>query len=110
LDVDPDWRGIAERIEDELGHYETVIGPAFEEGGHEHHNSIASILDFHCITYVEYLSYVRGHGRSTDGTEVVPTAEERMLKDVALACYKSQAVFPPTAPWFDPVDQREFVL
>jgi len=109
LDVDPDWQGISNQIGIELMHYDKVIGPAWELGGHEHHNEIASMLKKLVGDYTAYLSYVRGHGRSESPTEVVPTAEERMLKDVALACYKSQAIFPPTASWFGP-DQREFVL
>ena len=109
LDVDPDWPEISRRIGDIVVSLNTdvLIGPAWELGGHEHHNEIASMLPANTI---RYLSYVRGQGRSTDGLEVVPTAEERMLKDVALKCYASQAAFPPTAPWFDPADQREFVL
>jgi len=117
LDVDPDWPDIADEIRTAVQDYDMVIGPAWELGGHEHHNEVASLLkkllgEAHegGPRYIAYTSYVRGSGRTDTGTEVVPTADERMLKDVALSCYKSQAAFPPTAVWFDPADQREWVL
>ena len=110
LDVDPDWQSIADNIDDAIGEDDMVIGPAWELGGHEHHNEVASMLKKLVGDYTAYLSYVRGAARSESPNEVVPTAEERMLKDVALKCYASQAAFPPTAVWFDPADQREFVL
>lgn len=111
-DTDPDWEAIRFKIANITIPYPgLVIGPAWELGGHEQHNEIASMLDeyVHTPSRVRYLSYVRGHGRSESPNEVVPTAAERILKDVALACYQSQKDFPPTAPWFDPSDQREFL-
>jgi NAD(P)-dependent dehydrogenase (short-subunit alcohol dehydrogenase family) len=61
------------------------------------------------VICVSSVAALRGHGRTETPNEIIPTAEERILKDVALACYQSQAEWPPTAPWFGD-DQREFVL
>ncbi len=89
--------------------YDLVIGPAYEPEGHEQHNAVARILDsYKDDSMIRYLTYERGHGR-TEGTEIVPTDEERALKAQALACYPSQAAYGPTAYWFGS-DQREFVL
>ncbi len=107
-DDNPDWDGIEREIRRTVGAYDTIIAPAYEVGGHEDHNGVAEILNVYEGNVIRYLSYVRGHGRS-EGVEVVPTPEEAALKAQALACYPSQAAYPPTAPWFGP-DQREFTL
>jgi LmbE family N-acetylglucosaminyl deacetylase len=109
-DLDPDWATIIDWIGHETIGAETVIAPAWELGGHEHHNEIGEIVRGWAEDSIAYTSYVRGQGRTETPSEVVPTAAERLLKDVALACYQSQRAYPPTAPWFDPADQREFVL
>lgn len=109
LDVDPNWREIQGRMLRECAYAGTVIAPAFEVGGHEQHNEVALAVKHASVSRkISYLTYVRGHGRSESPNEVVPTAEESILKNVALACYRSQAEFPPTAPWFGD-DQREFL-
>jgi LmbE family N-acetylglucosaminyl deacetylase len=105
----PDWHMIRERIHDYCDFADTVIGPAWEIGGHEQHNEVADIIRRYRSDYIAYTSYVRGHGRTETDNEVMPTPDERLLKDVALACYASQKAWPPTAPWFGD-DQREFVL
>ncbi len=97
--------------------YDIIIAPAYEEGGHEQHNDIADVLHDHHLKahkakkakVVRYLTYKRGHGRSDEGVEIIPTDEEKALKAQALACYPSQAAYGPTAYWFG-ADQREFVL
>lgn len=110
LDTDPDWGEIIRRINETVTDDMIVFGPAWEHGGHEQHNDLATVLEtwLERGVLVQYLTYKRGHGRSESANEVVPTADERILKDVALACYQSQKDFPPTAPWFGD-DQREFL-
>lgn len=107
------WPEVATKIEDTLrrSQPDVVIAPAWELGGHEDHNTIANIVDGALATVVKglkrptdvrYLTYRRGHGRSTDGVQVEATDEWAALKQRALDCYVSQAAHPPTAPWFDP--------
>ncbi len=88
-----------------------VIAPAFEEGGHDHHNQVGLIAKASRPRggLVQYLSYVRGFGRSDHGIEIVPTLFESEQKALALACYASQAAWPATKPWFG-TDQREHIL
>jgi len=110
-DLDPEWGTIVTKMGQAIAPHEIVIAPAFEEGGHDHHNAVAYIakqLARHRELFA-YTTYVRGQGRSEHATEIVPTRDEAEWKRVALACYASQIAYPPTAPWFGD-DQREFVL
>ncbi len=110
----PDWDAIAERVDAyvRLTHPDLVIFPAWESGGHEDHNALASIctrvVGNFDLPMIRYYTYARGHGRTEAGAEVIPTPAERAQKAAALACYQSQRNHPPTAPWFGE-DQREFV-
>lgn len=104
----PDWARIRRQVHEAVSGFDRIMGPAFEVGGHEHHNGVAGVLDDY-EDVRSYLTYRRGHGRSSGGVEVVPTQDERELKRQALDCYKSQLADPATAPWFGD-DQREFVL
>lgn len=111
-DTEPDWPAVGRFMQTyvDLSKPDVVIAPAFEEGGHEDHNAVARIVDGLDGDFVpvRYLTYKRGHDRSTDGREIVPSAAEKAAKLAALRCYQSQMDHPPTAPWFG-VDQREFV-
>lgn len=108
----PDWDSIKAGIKGYVQYAtpDVVIAPAFEVGGHEDHNAVATICaDLHGThARIQYLTYRRGHGRSEDGTEVEPSPVEKAWKFAALACYASQANDPATSPWFGS-DQREFV-
>lgn len=111
-DDDPDWEGVAAFMQGyiDLSEPDVVIAPAFEDGGHEDHNCVATLAEQlrgdHEL--VRFLTYKRGFGRSEDGGEVIPSPVERAQKAAALACYHSQKSHPPTAPWFGE-DQREFL-
>ena len=97
----PDWTAVLKGIGEEARQAGTVIGPAFEEGGHEHHNEVARLVGQLGHSHkIHYLTYRRGHGRSTDGLVVKSTRAERDLKLAALQCYQSQWEDPATAPWF----------
>ncbi len=72
---------------------------------------LAALLDGYrngFFEHVRYLTYRRGFGRSTDGTEVRATVEEKATKIEALNCYRSQRLRADTAVWFGS-DQREFI-
>jgi LmbE family N-acetylglucosaminyl deacetylase len=97
----PDWMAVREGIASEVRQAGTVIAPAFEEGGHEHHNQVARIVNSFGHTHIiRYLTYRRGQGRSQDGIEIDGSMVERDLKLAALQCYQSQWIDPDTAPWF----------
>ncbi len=111
-DVDPPWGDVADRMTEFIQEHQpdTLIFPVHEEGGHDQHNEVSRIARyFRSFTHLCYFTYVRGHGRTDHATRIIPTPEEEAMKRQALACYASQAAFPPTAPWFGD-DQREFVL
>ncbi len=103
-DLEPDWSKIKHDIAEAVQQHDVVMGPAWENGGHEQHNAIAGLIP---DARLRYLTYKRGHGR-TEGVEVVPNVFEAELKQRALDCYRSQIRYQPTAYWFGP-DQREFV-
>jgi LmbE family N-acetylglucosaminyl deacetylase len=115
-DDDPPWELVAEFVGSyiDISRPELVIAPAWEEDGHEDHNALAEIVTdlsrSRQFEEVRYLTYRRGHGRSTEGEEVVPSPAERAQKAAALRCYASQRNHPPTRYWFEDGDQREFVL
>jgi LmbE family N-acetylglucosaminyl deacetylase len=103
-DHEPLWDSIAESIRGELRERKpkVVIAPAWEMGGHEDHNAVASIVagiegDWELI---RYLTYERGYGRSHKGTPVKGTEEEEALKLKALLCYDSQIRHSQTRAWF----------
>lgn len=102
-DTNPDWVLISREIETYLtsGRFDTVIAPAWELGGHEDHNTLASIVNGieTDAQKVWYLTYQRGRGRSR-GVEVAASARELDAKRLALNCYVSQRNHPATADWF----------
>lgn len=107
----PDWA----RVEDDLRamsrNYYPCFAPAVEDGGHEHHSMIGAIASrvWPADQLSHYLTYRRGHGKSTDGIEVAPEPWMIAAKHRALACYLSQ-MQPELGclPWFVG-DLREYV-
>lgn len=103
-DRDPDWDSIADRIDRtlRLEKPEVVIAPAWEMGGHEDHNALASIIAGIGGEWelVRYCTYVRGEGRTVSAHPIDGTEEEAGLKMQALLCYESQINHPHTSPWF----------
>jgi LmbE family N-acetylglucosaminyl deacetylase len=103
-DRDPDWDSISDTIVTtlEMDAPEVVIAPAWEMGGHEDHNAVASIVAGALsddVKLVQYLTYQRGYGR-TQGVRVEHTLEEETLKAEALDCYASQIRHGWTNVWF----------
>lgn len=101
-DLAPDWLRIGRLIEELLAVEapDVVVAPAWEYGGHDHHNAVANIVSRIRPGAIRYLTYKRCEGRSMSGREVVSTDDERDLKIEALGCYESQENLPSTAPWF----------
>lgn len=111
-DIDPDWDLARHYMQQHIYDFapRVVIAPAWEEDGHEDHNAVAEIAAglIGNFSLMSYLTYRRGHGRSSDAREINPTVEESDLKAAALRCYHSQLKHPPCASWFG-ADQREFI-
>jgi LmbE family N-acetylglucosaminyl deacetylase len=105
----PDWTVIGDAIWEYAQAYETIIAPAFEGGGHEHHNCVAAIAATLAKPVTAYYTYERGQARTARGMYVVASAAERVLKRRAMDCYKSQIAREDTAPWFKAGWQVEYV-
>jgi LmbE family N-acetylglucosaminyl deacetylase len=110
-DDDPDWPAIADRVERLANTYDRCFAPAVEDGGHEQHSRVGEIAmrAFGVDRVTRYLTYRRGHGKSTSGCPVEPAAGMVAAKLRALACYETQ-MRPETGclPWFMG-DVREYV-
>jgi len=97
---DADWTAISAVVKAQMGGFDVVISPAWEQDGHEHHNAVATIVNrINHPRVIRYLTYRRGHGRSI-GTPVEADPILADLKLQALQCYQSQWDDPATAPWF----------
>lgn len=100
-EAEPDWDAVRDAIGEQARRASTLIAPAFEEGGHEHHNEVARIVDALGHSHkIRYVTYRRGQGRTTTDYRVEGTVHEQELKLQALRCYASQIADPDTAPWF----------
>jgi LmbE family N-acetylglucosaminyl deacetylase len=102
-DDTPDWKELADLMRGlkNTGEVEQVFAPAFEEGGHGHHNRVAVLARavFGSESVTHYLTYT-GEGRSRWGTKVEPDGGWIDLKREALMCYQSQIEHPATQAWF----------
>ena len=106
----PDWMKIRRRAEEMVREgYDTIIAPAYEDGGHEQHNEVAKIAATLGLPITSYYTYVRGSMRTARGQAVMGTGAEMALKRQAMDCYASQIADPKTAPWFDAGWQLEHV-
>jgi len=76
---------------------EHVWAPAFEEGGHDHHNLVALAAEKAFSGKVtHYLSYTRTGGKSRSAKEVLPRSGDDIARKLrALACYSSQLQMDP---------------
>jgi LmbE family N-acetylglucosaminyl deacetylase len=95
-DAEPTWQEL-ERALLPWKDVKKVYAPAYERGGHEHHNKIARIATrvFPRAALTSYLTYTRS-GRSSS-RHLVPFEPEWVVTKLrALACYHSQIVVPET--------------
>lgn len=104
-DDTPDWdalRAILEVYADDAEYGGPVFAPAYEEDGHEHHNTVAELAGsvWPEERIVRYMTYRRGHHRS-EGVAVPFEPGWPGLKLRALACYRSQLELPDCFPWFN---------
>lgn len=78
--------------------YDTVYAPALD-GGHEHHDLVYKVAKKVFSTVRTYRTYGKDETRAT-GEEVIPTAQELILKQRAMNCYKTQIENELTAHYF----------
>lgn len=110
-DVNPDWDAVEAMMRElHVSGDEVVLAPAVEEGGHDQHSMVGQLADqVFEDRVIHYMTYVRGHGRST-GHQVEFDPEWVPMKYRALACYQSQITEPSTRPWFIDDVIREYVF
>lgn len=82
---------------DEPKEIERLWAPAYEGGGHDHHNLVAHAAEILFPGKVtRYLTYTRAFGKSRSSYEVQPrTGDDIARKLRALACYTSQLQMDP---------------
>lgn len=86
-----------------------VFAPAVEDGGHEQHSLVGRVaLDVFGDRVVPYLTYRRGHGRSTSEWPAPFLPEWPASKLAAMSMYRTQIAWPGTTPWFVDYGLREF--
>lgn len=110
-DAAPEWPAISEQIREYAERYDRAFAPAFEEGGHEHHNLIGDLVRaaFEGRT-VSYYTYLYGGARQQIGCKV-PIDDPRWIarKLRALACHESQHLLASTSPHFTDYPLTEWV-
>jgi LmbE family N-acetylglucosaminyl deacetylase len=95
----PDWDQVRSRLTTYTPRH--VWAPAWEEGGHAHHNALSEIAaDLWPDRTTFYLTYTRA-GKSEWGRPVETNRVFEDLKHDAMLCYRSQREHPYTAPHFE---------
>lgn len=74
--------------------------PEYEKDGNPQHNLINIAIKSETFNWTEYKTY-SGLEDRTIGSEVIPTEEELLLKQAAMACYRTQIENPNTAHYFN---------
>ena len=84
--------------------FDTVYAPAIQ-GGNPVHDLVGKVaLKVFGDKVKQYSTYAKGEWFTHGTKEIIPTpTEELILKEKALACYKSQINLPATAPHFEAV-------
>lgn len=103
FDADPKVGDLLERVFRCFQNYDKVYAPALQFGNKDHDliSEVAKRVFGDKVIF--YTTYTK-NALYTEGTkEIVPTEEEKELKEKALACYTSQLNLPATKPHFDAV-------
>lgn len=100
LDDAPNWADLEEILR-RFAPPDKVYAPAWEEGGHPHHNAVAEIaLRVFGAKVKPYLTYTV-EGKSEWGEQVPYEPDWPERKRCALACYRSQITNLSTAAHFE---------
>lgn len=101
LDRKPNWTLLRRSLLEVVPTSGPVFAPAWEDGGHEHHNEVATMArELFGERVLAYLTYRRGFGKTTSEREVEPVPAWIVSKLRALSCYRSQIEEPSCRPWF----------
>jgi LmbE family N-acetylglucosaminyl deacetylase len=84
--------------------FDRIYAPAVQ-GGNVAHDIIGEVAS-RLPNVIEYTTYTKEELWTTGQFEIIPTAEEMVLKNQALDCYQSQIQLPSTAPHFVAVRNR----
>lgn len=85
----PDWSEVRRRLTTYTP--QCVWAPAWEEGGHAHHNALATLAaDLWPERTTHYLTYTHARGKSEYGTQVHAEKNWPALKARAMKAYASQ--------------------
>jgi LmbE family N-acetylglucosaminyl deacetylase len=82
-----------------------VYLPALQ-GGNPQHDLVSRVGCEYFKHTVFYATYAKGQHFTPLGEAVIPTEEERALKEKALACYTSQLNLAATRPHFEAVREK----
>lgn len=90
--------------------FERIYAPAIQ-GGNPQHDLIGKVAGQSFTNVVYYTTYTRTELWTKGSVEIIPTLEEKELKEKALWCYQSQIKLPATRPHFEAViDKSEWLI
>ena len=91
--------------------FEKIYAPAIQ-GGNPQHDTIGKVAsEIFADKLHAYTTYTKTELWTKGSIEIVPTPEEKELKEKALWCYQSQIKLPATRPHFEAVmDKSEWLI
>lgn len=101
-----------DKLEEVLKYFKAdiVYAPAVQ-GGNGQHDIVGQVANLVFPNVIHYTTYTRSELWTTGSVEIKPTQSERILKNQALDCYRSQINLASTAPHFTAVRQKsEFYI
>lgn len=91
--------------------FEKIYAPAVQGGNPQHDMIGNAAIQVFGDKLVQYTTYTKTELWTPGNIEVVPTLEEKELKEKALWCYQSQIKLPSTKPHFEAViDKSEWLI
>lgn len=101
-----------DKLEEVLKYFkaDVVYAPAIQ-GGNAQHDIVGQVAKLVFPNVIQYTTYTRDVLWTQGSQEIIPTQSERIKKNQALDCYKSQINLGSTAPHFTAVRQKsEFYI
>lgn len=97
-DNDLTEEALLERLKGFIG-FEKVYAPAIQ-GGNWQHDLVGKVAGELFKNTIQYTTYTKTELWTKGNIEIVPTEEEKAIKNKALACYQSQLNLNSTRPHF----------
>lgn len=102
---------LAAFLRNSFGTFEKVYAPALQEGNPHHDLVSQAAKEAFGDKVIYYSTYKKGEWFSPGDIEIIPTPEEKALKEKALSCYTSQINLPATKPHFEVAkDKSEWLI